>query len=94
VVEISLIKYTINIKRVYDKRSASNDFFILVDRPWPRGISRHESNIDLWIKDIAPSNSLRKWFNHDPSKWDEFKREYYKELDLKGHEVVADSETT
>jgi uncharacterized protein YeaO (DUF488 family) len=85
-----LTKYTINIKRVYDKRSGSNDFFILVDRLWPRGISRHESNFDLWMKDIAPSNSLRKRFNHDPNKWEEFKKEYHQEFDLKGQGVGVD----
>ena len=76
----------INIKRIYDKRSASNGFSILVDRLWPRAISKLESKVDLWIKEIASSNSPRKWFNHDPNKWEE--RGYYKELDSKGPEVI------
>jgi uncharacterized protein YeaO (DUF488 family) len=76
-----LTRYLINIKRVYDKRITTKDYFILVDRLWPRGIRKQDSNIDLWIKDIAPSNSLRKWFNHEPSKWNEFESRYYKELD-------------
>ncbi|MGH9977132.1 MAG: DUF488 domain-containing protein, partial [Nitrososphaeraceae archaeon] len=71
-------------------QSVSNDFSILVDKLWPCGISEHESNVDLWNKNIAPSNSLRKWFNHDPIKWEEFTREYYKELDSKGQEVIVD----
>ncbi|MGH9976018.1 MAG: DUF488 domain-containing protein [Nitrososphaeraceae archaeon] len=69
-----LTRYLINTKRIYDKQSVSNDYSILVDKLWPFGISKHESNVDLWIKDIAPSNSLRKWFNHDPNKWVEFTR--------------------
>ncbi|MDR3441760.1 MAG: DUF488 family protein [Legionella sp.] len=53
---------------------------MLVDRLWPRGIKKTEANIDLWLKDIAPSDSLRKWFNHDPKKWTEFQKRYAKEL--------------
>jgi uncharacterized protein YeaO (DUF488 family) len=54
-----------------------------VDRLWPRGLSKDKIKVDLWQKDIAPSNSLRKWFGHDEKKWDEFKRRYFKELDKK-----------
>jgi uncharacterized protein YeaO (DUF488 family) len=58
-----------------------NNFRILVDRLWPRGLSKVKVRIDLWQKDIAPSNSLRKWFGHDEKKWVEFKRRYFNELD-------------
>lgn len=58
---------------------------MLVDRLWPRGISKEKAKIDLWLKEIAPSDALRKWFAHDPSKWDEFKHRYFKELDDNDH---------
>lgn len=70
----------IKIKRVYEKSSMEDGFRILVDRLWPRGISRENAKIDLWLKDIAPSNELRKWFGHDPEKWMDFKRKYFEEL--------------
>jgi uncharacterized protein YeaO (DUF488 family) len=81
-------KYSIKVKRVYDKQITPSDFSILVDRLWPRGLRKQESNISLWVKDIAPSNSLRKWFNHDPNKWEKFRKEYYKELDSRGQVIV------
>ncbi|HAT8348787.1 TPA: DUF488 domain-containing protein, partial [Legionella pneumophila] len=59
----------IQVKRIYEESNESDGFRILVDRLWPRGIKKTEANIDLWLKDIAPSDSLRKWFNHDPKKW-------------------------
>jgi len=71
----------IKTKRIYNKPSENDGFRILVDRLWPRGLKKAEAKIDLWLKDIAPSDALRKWFKHDPSKWDEFKRRYFKELD-------------
>jgi uncharacterized protein YeaO (DUF488 family) len=70
----------IEIKRVYDKPEESDGFRILVDRLWPRGLSKQKAKIDLWLKDIAPSNELRKWYEHDPEKWPEFKERYYNEL--------------
>jgi uncharacterized protein YeaO (DUF488 family) len=73
----------IKIKRIYDNPKGDNSFRILVDRLWPRGLSKEKVRIDLWQKDIAPSNSLRKWFGHDENRWDEFKRKYFKELDKK-----------
>ena len=74
---------TIRIERIYDNPKGDNSFRILVDRLWPRGLSKEKARIDLWQKDIAPSNSLRKWFGHDEKKWDEFKRKYFEELDKK-----------
>src|SRR5215471_12345718 len=61
---------------------------MLVDRLWPRGLSKEKAKVDLWLKEIAPSTELRKWFGHDPAKWAEFKRRYDKELE-KNTEYVA-----
>ena len=62
---------------------------ILVDRLWPRGLSRARASIDLWLKDLAPSAALRRWFNHDPTKWVEFRRRYARELDAKDRAIAA-----
>lgn len=70
----------IQIKRIYEDHQTDDGIRILVDRLWPRGISKEKANIHYWAKEIAPSNALRKWYQHDPEKWDEFKRRYYKEL--------------
>jgi len=77
----------ISLKRVYDKPSTKDGFRVLVDRLWPRGVKKETARIDLWCKDIAPSNDLRKWFGHNPAKWDEFRRRYFKELDNHPAEV-------
>ena len=81
---------TIRIERIYNNPKTNNSFRILVDRLWPRGLSKDKAKIDLWEKDIAPSNSLRKWFGHDEKKWDEFKRRYFKELDKKNDSDTVD----
>lgn len=84
---------TIRIERIYDNpkgNKGSNSFRILVDRLWPRGLSKENTRIDLWQKDIAPSNTLRKWFGHDEKKWDEFKHKYFKELDKKSKSEMVD----
>lgn len=73
--------HTIRIKRVYEPAEAQDDFRVLVDRVWPRGLTKEQVGAELWLRDIAPSTALRKWFAHDPSKWDEFKRRYFAELD-------------
>ena len=70
----------IKIKRAYDIFSPDDGKRILVDRLWPRGISKDNARIDYWAKDIAPSNELRKWYNHDSGRWDEFKQRYFSEL--------------
>jgi uncharacterized protein YeaO (DUF488 family) len=70
----------IHLKRIYDEPAAEDGTRILVDRLWPRGVSKVEAHVDLWFKDIAPSNDLRKWFNHDPVKWKEFQEKYHEEL--------------
>lgn len=71
---------SINIKRAYEAPDPSDGFRILVDRLWPRGVSKESARIDLWLKEIAPSNELRKWYSHDPAKWDEFRKRYFQEL--------------
>jgi uncharacterized protein YeaO (DUF488 family) len=73
----------IRIKRIYDAPTAEDGFRILIDRLWPRGLSKEKVKVDLWLKDIAPSNELRKWFSHDLKKWSEFKKKYFKELESK-----------
>lgn len=70
----------LRVKRVYDTASADDGFRILVDRIWPRGVSKERAKVDLWLKDIAPGARLRKWFGHEQKKWGEFKAEYHKEL--------------
>lgn len=70
----------LQVKRVYEERSGSDGVRILVDRLWPRGISKEKAGIDLWMKELAPSDELRRWFGHDPSRWEEFKTRYRKEL--------------
>jgi uncharacterized protein YeaO (DUF488 family)/predicted RNA-binding Zn-ribbon protein involved in translation (DUF1610 family) len=76
------------LKRVYDRAEASDGKRILVDRLWPRGVRKDKARIDEWIRDIAPSNELRKWFSHDPAKWNEFKKRYGNELEKK-QEIVS-----
>lgn len=70
----------IKIKRAYKPPEESDGFRILIDRLWPRGVSKEKAKLDLWLKDVAPSNELRKWFSHDPSKWQEFQEKYRAEL--------------
>jgi uncharacterized protein YeaO (DUF488 family) len=74
---------SIHLKRVYDEYSKEDGYRVLVDRLWPRGISKEKLHIDKWLKEIAPSNDLRKWYGHDPEKWDQFKQRYFSELQTK-----------
>ena len=71
---------TIDIKRVYDERSADEGLRILVDRLWPRGVKKEALKLDAWPKELTPSNELRKWYGHVPEKFDEFRRRYHAEL--------------
>ena len=71
---------SVALKRAYDEPSASDGTRVLVERLWPRGISKEQAHIDLWLKDVAPSTELRKWFNHDPQKFPEFRHRYENEL--------------
>ena len=75
------------LKRVYEPPSDADGTRILVDRLWPRGLSKDKARVDLWLKEIAPSTALRQWFGHDPALWDEFQSRYRAELDANG-EVV------
>ena len=70
----------VQIKRVYDPSSRRDGVRILVERLWPRGITKQRASLDLWMKEVAPSPELRRWFNHDPVRWIQFKRRYWKEL--------------
>ena len=70
----------INLKRAYDPSSDADGNRVLVERLWPRGIKKTSLKIDSWLKDVAPSTELRKWFSHDPAKWDEFRSRYFDEL--------------
>jgi uncharacterized protein YeaO (DUF488 family) len=71
---------TITLKRVYDKPAAGDGMRVLVERLWPRGLSKERAHIDLWLKEVAPSHELRTWFGHDPEKFMEFRRRYEAEL--------------
>lgn len=76
------------IKRIYEKPDKEDGTRILVDRLWPRGLTKEKASVDLWLKDIAPSTELRKWFGHDPAKWKEFRNRYRDEL-KKNEEQVS-----
>jgi uncharacterized protein YeaO (DUF488 family) len=77
----------IRIKRVYDRPEPTDGLRVLVDRLWPRGLSKEKVRIDAWQKDLAPSDALRRWFGHDPGKWKEFKQRYRQELGRKTEEL-------
>jgi uncharacterized protein YeaO (DUF488 family) len=71
------------LKRAYEKAEAADGARYLVDRLWPRGVTKASLKLDDWLKEVAPSDSLRHWFNHDPEKWNEFRKRYFAELDAK-----------
>ena len=73
----------VRIKRVYEKAASEDGFRLLVDRLWPRGLTKERAAVDLWMKEIAPSDALRKWFHHQPEKWPDFEKRYRKELKAK-----------
>lgn len=77
----------IQIKRAYDPVDDDDGYRILIDRLWPRGISKEKLQHDIWLKEIAPSDELRQWFDHQPHKFDEFKRRYKSELDFKDDHI-------
>ena len=80
---------TIRVKRVYEPSAAKDGRRVLVDRLWPRGLTKADAQIDFWPKELAPSNELRKWYGHDPKKWPQFKRRYFKELAGKPDDVES-----
>ena len=75
----------IRLKRVYEIPAEEDGHRVLVERLWPRGVRREDARIDLWLKDAAPSQELRKWYAHDVSRWDEFRRRYVTELEAAGY---------
>jgi len=90
----------LRIKRVYDAAEPADGFRVLVDRLWPRGLTREAAALDLWLKDVAPSTELRRWWDHDPARMDEFAKRYRAELDgspagaelrdaIRSHDVVT-----
>ena len=74
----------IKIKRIYEEAAPEDGYRVLIDR-LPRGIKKSEANIDVWQKELAPSHDLRKWFQHDPAKWEEFRERYHGELESQAH---------
>ncbi len=76
-------------RRIYEPPSRSDGKRILIDRLWPRGLSRERARIDYWAKDVAPSSELRRWYRHDPDKWPEFRERYFAELDANPEGVAA-----
>ena len=80
---MSRVAANIRLKRAYERPAATDGVRILIDRLWPRGVRKADAAIDEWAKDLAPSTALRKWFGHDPARWDEFRRRYAREV--RGH---------
>ncbi len=85
---VKIAANNVKLKRAYDPPAANDGKRILIDRLWPRGIKKTEAAIDEWLKEVAPSTELRKWFGHDPARWPEFRRRYLKELH--GHRAELD----
>jgi uncharacterized protein YeaO (DUF488 family) len=79
----------VRVKRAYDPASPGDGYRVLIDRLWPRGVSRERAQLDAWEKDLAPSTSLRKWFEHDPARFDEFRRRYIEELRPRRTQIAA-----
>lgn len=83
-----MTKASIAIKRVYEPPAAADGQRVLVDRLWPRGVAKERAQLTLWLKEVAPSPALRRWFGHDPARWTEFVRRYRAELDSNGEAVA------
>ena len=83
------MKGAIRLKRIYEPKSDADGQRILVDRIWPRGVGKAAAALDLWLKDIAPSPALRKWFGHDPARFDVFRQRYRRELDANPDAVAT-----
>jgi uncharacterized protein YeaO (DUF488 family) len=80
---------TVRLKRVYDPPSSDDGLRVLVDRLWPRGLKRDAAKIDLWLKAVAPSDELRRWFGHDPSRWAEFRKRYRAEIATNSESIAT-----
>lgn len=78
---------SIRVKRAYETPTKSDGYRVLVDRVWPRGMKKEQLQLDAWLKQVAPSTPLRKWFGHDPAKWTEFKRRYFRELTERNEDI-------
>jgi uncharacterized protein YeaO (DUF488 family) len=76
------------IKRIYDPPAAEDGQRVLIDRLWPRGLKREEARLDAWLRDVAPSDDLRRWFGHDLARWDEFQARYRRELEDEAHRAA------
>ena len=79
--------FALTVKRIYEPAAPDDGQRVLVDRIWPRGVRKEDAALTLWLKDIAPSDELRKWFGHEPARWAEFRKRYAVELDGKGEAV-------
>lgn len=89
---------TVNIKRIYEDADASDGYRVLVDRLWPRGVSKERAKLDVWLKEVAPTTGLREWFHHEEQKWPEFVERYRAELDSNPavdtlRTIIADHDT-
>ena len=78
----------VRIKRIYEEPAAEDGFRVFIDRLWPRGLKKEQVHFDVWLKEVSPSTELRRWFGHDPEKWEEFKVRYFRELDERPDEVA------
>ena len=78
----------VKVKRVYDPPAAEDGQRVLIDRLWPRGVKREEAHLDAWLRDVAPSDELRRWFGHDPARWEEFQALYRHELEDGAHRAA------
>lgn len=79
----------IHIKRIYESAAPDDGYRVLVDRLWPRGVSKEHAKLDEWLREVAPSSALRCWFGHDPTRWMEFKRRYFAELNEDSYAIVV-----
>ena len=79
---------TIHVKRIYEPAAVADGYRILVDRLWPRGVSKQQAAVDFWARTVAPSEALRKWYRHEKHKWPEFKRRYFAELQANADAVA------
>lgn len=81
---------SVRTKRIYESSAKSDGYRVLVDRAWPRGMKKEDARLDAWHKEIAPTKELRKWFGHDPKKWEQFKSSYAKELEAAQTQALKD----
>ena len=80
--------HRVQVRRVYDDAQPGDGARVLVDRIWPRGLSKEEARVDEWLRELGPSTELRKWFGHDPAKWKQFEQRYWKELNARAEAVA------